>query len=132
MHIPRAARLIALAALQLVTGWAHACLFARDVKPDQWYEWSSALFAGEVTSIEHDAGKSLDVVTVRVAETFKGPKGELATLRIPHRMWTSCQLERPAAGAQVLVGINPNSDTLLVPLSASQAALLRQHRSRTP
>jgi hypothetical protein len=47
-------------------------------------------------------------------------------------MWSSCNLERPSAGARVLVAMNPNRDTLLVPLDASFADLLRAHTSREP
>lgn len=125
-------RLIAIAAL-LFFGPAHACLFARDTKPAEWFDWSSALFAGDVTGVEQDAQKPLDVITVRVAEVFKGPEGAaVATLQVPHRMWTSCRLERPALGAHVLVGLNPNGDTLVVPLAESFAERLRAQRSKTP
>ncbi len=122
-------RFAALAALQLVMASAQACLFARDTKPAEWYEWSRDLFSGEVTSVERDAQKSLDVITVRVAEVFKGPQGAAsATLQVPQRMWGSCRLERPAVGAHVLVGLNPNGDTLVVPLADSFAGRLRQLR----
>ena len=114
--------------LLLATGSAHACLFARDTQPAQWYEWASALFAGDVTKVEYDGAKALDVITVRVVETFKGPEGASATLEVPKRVWTSCRLERPVEGARVLVALNPHSDTLLVPLTASYTELLRQHR----
>jgi hypothetical protein len=125
-------RLLAIAVLQLMAASAHACLFARDTKVEQWYEWASALFAGDVMSVEQDTQKSLDIITVRVVETFKGPKGASATLSVPHRMWASCRLELPAVGAHVLVALNPASDTLLVPLTADYAALLRAHGARTP
>ncbi|MGH8742637.1 MAG: hypothetical protein ACREUN_17070, partial [Burkholderiales bacterium] len=94
-----------------------------------WYDWASALFAGEVTRVEQEAGK-VDVITVRVTETFKGPEGALATLRVPSRMWTSCQMELPAVGAQVLVAINPNNDSALVPLRVDYATSLRQRRGK--
>jgi len=119
--------LLAIAVLQLATGWAHACLFARDTQPELWYEWASALFAADVTSVEQDRQKALDVITVRVVETFKGPEGASATLQVPNRLWASCRLELPVVGAHVLVALNPNSDTLLVPLTASYTELLRQH-----
>ncbi len=122
-------RLIAIAALQLLIGSAHACLFARDTKPAEWYEWSSALFSGEVTNVEQDRQKPLDIITVRVAETFKGPEGAVATLQVPHRLWTSCRLERPAVGAHVLVALNPNGDTLVVPLTAAYIEQLKQDRA---
>jgi hypothetical protein len=122
--------LAVFAILQLASGWAHACLFARDTQPQHWYEWSSALFAGEVTNVEEDAKKALDVITVRVVETFKGPEGAVATLQVPKRVWTSCRLERPLVGARVLVALNPNSDTLLVPLTETYAGLLRDEKTR--
>jgi len=109
---------------------AHACRFAQDAQPAQWYEWSDALFAGDVTNVELDPEKSVDVITVRIVETFKGPEGAVATLRVPSRMWSSCRLERPALGAHVLVALNPNSDTLLVPLTKSYSELLRRHHSK--
>ena len=122
-------RLLLLALLQLAAGAAQACLFVKDIPPAQWYEWSAALFAGEVTRVEQDARK-VDVITVRVTETFKGPQGEVATLRVPSRMWTSCRMDRPAVGAQVLVALNPNQDTALVPLRAEHAAALRTQRTK--
>ena len=122
-------RLLLLALLQLAAGAAQACLFAKDIPPAQWYDWSAALFAGEVTRVEQDARK-VDVITVRVTETFKGPQGEVATLRVPGRMWTSCRMDRPAVGAQVLVALNPNQDTALVPLRAEHVAALRTQRTK--
>lgn len=121
-------RLLAGAALLLAAGTAQACLFVKDIPPGQWYDWASALFAGEVTRIEQDARK-VDVITVRVTETFKGPEGELASLRVPGRMWTSCRMERPAEGARVLVAINRNGDSALVPLEAGDAAVLRRRKA---
>ncbi len=121
-------RLLALLALQLAAGAAQACLFVKDIPPGQWYDWSSALFAGEVTGVEQD-GRRVDVITVRVTETFKGPRGDVATLRVPSRMWTSCRMERPAVGARVLVAINPSQDSALVPLQADHAAALRARRT---
>jgi hypothetical protein len=125
--------LLAFVAL-LLAGTAHACRFAQDAPPPQWYEWSSALFAADVTGIELDMQKSLDVISVHVTETFKGPEAAAAaTLRVPSRMWSSCYLERPAVGAHVLVALNPNGDTLVVPLSQGYSERLRQLRSkRTP
>lgn len=125
--------LLAIAVSQLAAGAAQACMFARDTKPAEWYEWSSALFSGDVTSFEQDRPKALDILTVRVAETFKGPQNAaVATLQIPIRMWASCRLERPAVGTYVLVALNPSGDTLVVPLTASFAERLRQQRSRMP
>ena len=120
--------LIVLAVLQLAAGAAQACLFVKDVPPGQWYDWAAALFAGEVTRVEQDARK-VDVITVRVTETFKGPAGEVATLRVPSRMWTSCRMDLPAVGAQVLVALNPNQDTALVPMRPDHAAALRARRT---
>jgi hypothetical protein len=129
-----APRLLALVALHLVMGTAQACRFAQDAQPAQWYEWADSLFAADVTSVEADAGKSGDVINLRVVETFKGPAGAAtASLRVPSRMWSSCRLERPAVGARVLVALNPNSDTLLVPLTPRYSELLRSdpgYRSR--
>ena len=127
------ARLLALMALQLLLGTAHACRFAQDAQPAQWYAWANSLFSAEVTSVEADAGKSADVISLRVVETFKGPAGAAAaTLSVPSRMWSSCRLERPAVGARVLVALNPNSDTLLVPLTPGYSELLRRDRGYQP
>src|SRR5687768_2471609 len=106
-------RLVAAAVLLVLATAASACRFAQDAQPPQWYEWSTSLFAADVTGVERDRQKSLDVITLRVVETFKGPEGAAATLRVPSRMWASCGLERPSVGARVLVALNPNSDTLL-------------------
>lgn len=123
--------LVAIASLQLMALSAHACMFARDAKPEHWYDWATALFAGDITNVEQDAQKSLDIITVRVVETFKGPQGASATLSVPHRMWASCRLELPAVGAHVLVALNPASDTLLVPLTADYTELLRAHGAQS-
>jgi hypothetical protein len=124
-------RVLAIAVFQLlISAPAHACLFAKDAQPAQWYGWSTSLFAADVASVEDDPQKALDVITVRVVETFKGPQGAAATLQVPSRMWSSCRLERPLVGARVLVALNPSGDTLLVPLSANYTELLRQHRSK--
>ena len=126
-------RFIATVGLQLVLGTAQACRFAQDAPPPQWYEWSSALFAADVTGIELDGQKSMDVISVRVTETFKGPEAAAAaTLRVPSRMWSSCYLERPAVGAHVLVALNPNGDTLVVPLTQGYGERLRQLRAKRP
>jgi len=119
---------IAAAVLSLASGWTHACLFATKTPPEGWYEWASALFAGDVTALEKD------VVTVRVVETFKGPDAANGTLtvRLSERYWSNCRVERPESGARVLVAINPNSDAMLVPLSASFAEQLRQQRAKQP
>jgi hypothetical protein len=127
-------RLLAIALLQLLTGGAHACLFATSTPPEGWYRWASGLFGGDVTRVEQDRQKSVDVITVRVVETFKGPDAVHGTLtvRVPSRHWAACRLPVPEVGAHVLVAINPNSDAMLVPLSASYAGLLRAHRSKQP
>ena len=127
-------RLLAIAVLQLLTGGAHACLFATSTQPEGWYQWASGLFAGEVTGVAKDSQKPVDVITVRVVETFKGPDAAhgTVTVRVPSRLWASCRLHVPEVGAHVLVAMNPNSDAMLVPLSASYAGLLRAHRSKQP
>lgn len=123
-------RLLAIAVLTLVSGWAHACLFATSTPPEGWYQWASGLFAGDVTAVEKDGQKPVDVITVRVVETFKGPDAAHGTLtvRISNRYWANCRLEMPVTGARVLVAMNPNSDAMLVPLSASYAQQLRAYK----
>jgi hypothetical protein len=122
---------LAIGVLQLALGTAQACRFAQDAPPAQWFEWSSALFAADVTGIELDRQKSADVISVRVVETFKGPeRAAAASLLVPSRMWSSCYLERPAVGAHVLVALNPNGDTLLVPLTPAYGERLRQLRGK--
>jgi hypothetical protein len=114
-------QLIAIAVLQLLTGSAHACLFATTTPPEGWYQWASGLFAGELTGVEKN------VYTVRVVETFKGPDAAHGTLtvQLSERYWTSCRVERPAVGTRVLVAMNANNDAMLVPLSAGYAEQLR-------
>ena len=121
-------RVLALILLQTLATGAAACRFARDAQPSEWYEWSASLFAGDVTSVETDPSKPLDLIGIRIVETFKGPDGASANLRIPTRMWASCNLVRPAAGARVLVALNPNGDTLLVPLTQAYGDRLRALR----
>ena len=122
----RVRHLIAVAVLSLASGGAHACLFATKTPPEGWYQWSSALYAGDVTAVEKD------VVTARVVETFKGPDASngALTVRLSERYWANCKVERPSAGARVLVAVNPNGDAMLVPLSASYAEQLRAYRVR--
>ena len=116
--------LIALAALCLALP-AEACLFARDARPADWLEWSSALFAADVSELVTDKGT--DRISLRVVETFKGPAmAEKAALQVPVRLWAACRLERPAVGARVLVALNPNSDALLVPLTPAYLVELRK------
>jgi hypothetical protein len=124
-------RLAVFILLQVLAVGAHACRFARDAQPAEWYEWSSALFAGDVTRVETDVQRPIDVISVRILETFKGPQGSTASLKVPSRMWASCNLVRPAAGARVLVALNANGDTLLVPLEAAYSARLRALRPAT-
>ena len=124
---------IAAAILQLAaSGSAHACLFATSTPPEGWYQWANGLFAGDVTAVEKDGQKPVDVVTVRVVETFKGPDATNGTLtvRVPSRNWAACKLEVPAAGARVLVAMNPNSEVMLVPLSTAYAERLRAIRGQ--
>jgi hypothetical protein len=124
----RLRHLIAVAVLLPASSWAHACLFATSTPPEGWYQWAAkGLFAGDVTALQKDAHKPVDVVTVRVVETFKGPDATNGTLtvRIPSRNWAACKLELPVAGARVLVAMNANSEVMLVPLSASYTEKLR-------
>jgi hypothetical protein len=123
---------IAAAVLQFASSWAHACLFATSTPPEGWYQWASGLFAGDVTALEKDGQKPVDVITVRVVETFKGPDATNGTLtvRVPSRNWAACKIELPAAGARVLVAMNPNSEVMLVPLSTAYAEKLRAIRGQ--
>jgi hypothetical protein len=122
---------VAITVLQLC-GPAHACLFAPKTPPEGWYQWASGLFAGDVAAVERDGEKPVDIITVRVVETFKGPEGANATLtvRISERHWTTCRTEKPSLGARVLVAMNANSDAMLVPLSAAFTEQLRAHKAR--
>ena len=107
---------------------AHACLFATSTPPEGWFQWSTGLFAGDVTAIEKDE------VTVKVAETFKGPdasRGTL-TLSLSERYWSNCRVEKPAVGARVLAALNANGEAMLVPLSDGYAEQLRQQRVKQP
>jgi len=121
----RAMRVFVLVMLQLTALAAQAtCMFARDTKPQDWYQWAEVLVAGDVTAIEQRG--SVDVVSLRVVETFKGPGGvQTATLEIPQKLWTTCRIDRPAAGDHVLGALNANNDALLVPLGPSYAQQLR-------
>src|SRR5688500_19717897 len=124
----RMRHLIVIAVLSSASGWAQACLFATSTPPEGWYQWAAkGLFAGAVTAVEKDAQKPVDVITGRVVETFKGPDASNGTLtvRVPSRTWAARKIAIPAAGARVLVAMNPNSEVMLVPLSASYAEKLR-------
>ena len=128
-------RLTLIAVLQLAAGWAHACLFATRTPPEGWYQWSSMLFAADVTEVGRDPHKPLDVVTARVVETFKGADAAgtgTLTVSLSSRYWANCKVEKPAVGARVLVALNANSEAMLVPLSASYAEELRQQRAKQP
>jgi hypothetical protein len=107
---------------------AHACLFATRTPPEGWFQWSSGLFAGDVTAIEKN------VVTVKVAETFKGPDAThgTLTLNLSEKYWTNCRVEKPAVGARVLAALNANGEAMLVPLSDGYAEQLRQQRVKQP
>ena len=124
----RMRHLIAIAVLSSASGWAQACLFATSTPPEGWYQWAAnGLFAGDVTAVGKDETKPVDIITVRVVETFKGPDATNGTLtvRVPSRNWNACKLEVPVAGARVLVAMNANSEVMLVPLSASYTEQLR-------
>jgi hypothetical protein len=123
---------IAVAVLLFAANNAHACLFATSTSPEGWYEWARALFAGDVTQLAKDPAKPVDVITVRVVETFKGRDATDGTLtvRVPSRHWALCKMERPALGARVLVALNANSEVMLVPLAAAYAEQLRDLRRR--
>jgi hypothetical protein len=124
---------LALAILLMTSGAAHACLFATRTPPEGWYQWATQLFAGDVAGVHKDGDKPVDVITVRVVETFKGPDASSATLtvHISSRYWTNCRVETPATGARVLVAMNANSDAMLVPLSAGYAEQLRAYRDKS-
>ena len=126
----RLRHLIAIAVLSSASGWAQACLFATSTPPEGWYQWSASLFAGDVTGVGKDESRPVDVITVRVVETFKGPDATNGTLtvRVPSRNWAACKIDVPAAGARVLVALNAGSEVMLVPLSASYTEQLRALR----
>ncbi|HYR33384.1 MAG TPA: hypothetical protein VEQ87_03745 [Burkholderiales bacterium] len=119
--------LAALAFVAFVSPAQATCLFARDSKPQDWYDWAAVLVAADVTAIEPQA--RVDVISLRAVETFKGPVGaEIMTLQVPNNLWEACRLERPAIGARVLGALNANNDALVVPLSASYAEQMRAAR----
>ena len=63
--------LLAIALCPFMTAAAHACLFARDTQPEHWYEWASVLFAADVTRVEQERPKALDIITVRVSRDLQ-------------------------------------------------------------
>jgi hypothetical protein len=130
----RVRHLFAAAVLQIAAGSAQACLFATSTSPEGWYEWARALFAGDVTQLAKDAAKPVDIITVRVVETFKGREATDGTLtvRVPSRHWKLCKMELPAIGARVLVALNPSNDVMLLPLSEGYAGQLRRLRATQP
>ena len=123
-------RLFALLVLQFTVLAAQAtCMFARDAKPQDWYEWASVLVAGDVAAVEQRG--TIDVVSLLVVETYKGPAGvQTATLEIPQKLWPTCRIVRPAVGERVLGALNANNDALLVPLTAAYADRLRAAKPR--
>ena len=122
-----------LVVLLFLPGWAQACLFITSTPPEGWYQWSERLFGGDVTAISKDADKPVDVISVKVVETFKGPEVSLATLevRVPSRHWSLCKVEIPTAGTRVLVALKMNNEVMIIPLSASYAEQIRAY-SRNP
>jgi hypothetical protein len=124
-------RLFALCVLQFTVLAAHAtCMFARDSKPQDWYEWAAVLVAGDVAAVERRG--SIDVVSLRVIEAYKAPAGvQTATLEIPQKLWSTCRIARPAVGERVLGALNANNDALLVPLTGPYAERLRAIKPRT-
>ena len=123
-------RLFAFCLLQFTVLVAHAmCLFVRDAKPQDWYEWGSVLVAGDVAAVESRGG--IDVVSLRVVETYKGAAGlQTATLEIPQKLWRTCRIARPVLGERVLGALNANSDALLVPLTGAYQEKLRALKAK--
>jgi hypothetical protein len=121
-------RTLAAAILLLAAASAQACMFVRDIPPEAWYQWSSSLFAGEVTKVEEDVEKAIDTISVRVTETFKGPAGESATLTMPVRLRKLCKLDLPQLGDRILVALNEHNDSSWVPLSDSYSERMRSQK----
>jgi len=111
---------------------AHACTYARDVRPEQWHQWAAALFTGQVDTIqsEQERQRPIDVITLRVLETFKGPRGASATamLRMPERVRVACGLALPRAGDELLVGLDAQGNAAWVPLKPAYLEALRAAR----
>ncbi|MBV9360036.1 MAG: hypothetical protein JO292_01475, partial [Betaproteobacteria bacterium] len=86
-----------------------ACLSARESKPKDWYDWSQALVAADVTDVSQ-RGRH-DVIALRVVEAFKGPdRVETVTLEVPSNFWAACKVEKPKVGDRVLGAMNANND----------------------
>ena len=115
-------------AILLAATPAHACMFVRDIPPEAWYQWSTSLFAGEVTQVAEDAQQAVDTIAVRVTETFKGPSGESATLTMPVRLRRLCKLELPKIGERILVALNERNDSSWVPLTDAYSQRMRAQR----
>jgi hypothetical protein len=117
--------LVTLACL-LAASTANACMFVRDIPPGAWYQWSTSLFAGEVTQVAEDREKAVDTIAVRITETFKGPAGESATLTMPVRLRKLCKLELPKIGERILVALNERNDSSWVPLTDAYSQRMRE------
>jgi hypothetical protein len=113
-------RWLAWLLLSLAAGPAAACTYARDVRPEQWRDWAVALFAGEVTEVR------TEVIALRVVETFKGPAGESANVRMPERVRIACGLALPRQGDTLLVGFDPQGNAAWVPLKPAYLEALRR------
>jgi hypothetical protein len=114
--------------LALAAGSAAACTYARNVQPERWAEWAAALFSGEVTGVQvvEERSRPVEVIALRVLETFKGPQGESATLRMPERVRVACGLALPRAGERLLVGLDAEGNTAWVPLEPGYLEALRK------
>ena len=121
-------RLVGIVLLQSLSVTAQACLFISSTPPEGWYQWSARMFGGYVASVARDEAKPVDVITVRVVETFKGADatGGVITARVPTRNWVACKREVPAVGARVLVALNANDEVELVPLTDAYAARFKE------
>ena len=117
-----------LAVLLFMPALAHACLFLASTSPEGWYQWSTRMFGGYVAAIAKDQARPVDIITVRVVETFKGADaaGGMITARVPSRNWAACKRAIPEVGARVLVALNANDEAEVVPLSNDYATKFRQ------
>lgn len=121
-------RTLLLALLLAAAAPAQACMFVRDIPPEAWYQWSTSLFAGEVTKAEEDPQTGTDTIAVRVTETFKGPAGESATLSMPVRLRKLCKLDLPKVGDRLLVALDERNDASWVPLTESYSERMRKEK----